>query len=54
MEAKLAAERYVGYIDINCIVNNNGIYPLEFTARFGYPAISIQRLFAGVSRKGRP
>ncbi|HEX5612501.1 MAG TPA: hypothetical protein VFX67_07590 [Burkholderiales bacterium] len=43
MEAKLAEERYVGYIDVNCIVNNNGVYPLEFTARFGYPCISIQQ-----------
>jgi phosphoribosylamine---glycine ligase len=43
MEPKLSAEGYVGYIDINCIVNANGIYPLEFTARFGYPTISIQQ-----------
>ncbi|MDP2907403.1 MAG: phosphoribosylamine--glycine ligase, partial [Nanoarchaeota archaeon] len=43
MEAKLAEEGYVGYIDINCIVNNYGIYPLEFTSRFGYPTISIQQ-----------
>ncbi len=39
---RLAEEKYVGYIDVNCIVNGNGIYPLEFTARFGYPTISIQ------------
>ncbi|MGH7673923.1 MAG: phosphoribosylglycinamide synthetase C domain-containing protein [Gemmatimonadales bacterium] len=43
MEPRLREERYVGYIDVNCIVNSNGIYPLEFTARFGYPTISIQQ-----------
>ena len=43
MEGRLAEQRYVGYIDVNCIVNANGIYPLEFTARFGYPTISIQQ-----------
>src|SRR3989338_2424820 len=43
MEPKLAEEKFVGYIDINCIVNSNGIYPLEFTARFGYPTIAIQQ-----------
>ena len=43
MEPRLAEEGYVGYIDVNCIVNGNGIYPLEFTSRFGYPTISIQQ-----------
>src|ERR1700685_468506 len=43
MEPKLAEEGYIGYIDLNCIVNNNGIYPLEFTSRFGYPTIFIQQ-----------
>ncbi len=43
MEPKLAEEKYVGYIDINCIVNKSGICPLEFTSRFGYPTISIQQ-----------
>ncbi|MBN1897306.1 MAG: phosphoribosylamine--glycine ligase [Spirochaetes bacterium] len=42
-ESKLGEEGYIGYIDINCIVNNNGIYPLEWTSRFGYPTISIQQ-----------
>jgi phosphoribosylamine---glycine ligase len=42
LEKKLKEEKYVGYIDINCIVNKSGIYPLEFTTRFGYPTISIQ------------
>ena len=40
-ESKLAEEGYIGYIDLNCIVNSNGIYPLEFTTRFGYPHINI-------------
>jgi phosphoribosylamine--glycine ligase len=43
MESRLAQARFAGSMDINCIVNSNGIYPLEFTPRFGYPAISIQQ-----------
>jgi phosphoribosylamine--glycine ligase len=42
MKSALAASGYVGYIDVNCIANGTGIYPLEFTSRFGYPTISIQ------------
>ena len=39
---KLASSGYVGYIDINCIANTKGIWPLEWTSRFGFPTISIQ------------
>ena len=42
MKEEIKKSGYVGYIDINCIANGRGIYPLEFTARFGYPTISIQ------------
>ena len=42
LEQWLAEEGYVGSIDLNCIVNENGIYPLEFTPRFGYPTIALQ------------
>jgi phosphoribosylamine--glycine ligase len=42
MKDKLAQSGYVGYIDINSIVNWRGIYPLEFTSRFGYPTINLQ------------
>lgn len=44
MEKTLAREKFVGHIDLNCIVNGNGIYPLEFTSRFGFPQIFIQRI----------
>jgi phosphoribosylamine---glycine ligase len=43
MESTLREKGFNGYMDVNCIVNAQGIYPLEFTARFGYPTISIQQ-----------
>ena len=42
MKEELKKSGYVGYIDLNCIANPKGIFPLEFTCRFGYPTISIQ------------
>jgi phosphoribosylamine--glycine ligase len=33
---------YRGVIDINCIVNENGAYPLEVTARLGSPIAHLQ------------
>ena len=42
MKENLKKSGYAGYIDINCIANLKGIYPLKFTCRFGYPTISIQ------------
>lgn len=43
LEMQFAKDNFTGHIDINCIVNGNGIYPLEFTSRFGYPQIMVQR-----------
>ena len=44
VEEALAKLNYVGYIDVNCIIDEHGTpLPLEFTMRPGWPTFNIQQ-----------
>jgi len=44
LEDKLAKAGYIGYIDVNCIIDEEGTpWPLEFTMRPGWPTFNIQQ-----------
>lgn len=43
LEPQLDKLRYVGNVDVNCIVDQHGaVWPLEFTMRLGWPAFNIE------------